>query len=88
MDAGQGSQKAHAGRRGSDPLNLADFAPRELLILHARVSDELRTRGITRSANNPTGDLAEYLFSKAFGWKQADNSHPNIDALGKVGLCS
>ena len=86
MDAGQGSQKARADQRRSAALNLAGLPPRELLILHARVADELRTRGITRSANNPTGDLAEYLFCKAFGWKQADNSHPNIDALGPDGV--
>jgi hypothetical protein len=49
------------------------------------VSEELRTRGITRSSNNPTGDLAEYLFCRAFGWKQAGNSSANVDALGKDG---
>lgn len=35
--------------------------------------------------NNPTGDLAEYLFCKSFGWKQADNSQPNVDAIGPDG---
>jgi hypothetical protein len=53
----------------------------ELLKLHAQVAEELRTRGITRSSNNPTGDLAEYLFCKAFGWRQSDNSSPNVDAV-------
>ncbi len=86
MDAGQRTEKARENHRGSAALNLADLAPRELLALHARVSDELRARGVTRSANNPTGDLAEYLFCKAFGWKLADNSHPNIDALGPDGV--
>jgi hypothetical protein len=42
----------------------------ELLALHAAVSEELRERNVLRSANNPTGDLAEYLFCKAFGWAQ------------------
>ena len=46
------------------------------------VGDELRTRGITRSSNNPTGDLAEDLFCKAFGWKQVGNSQLNIGAIG------
>ena len=63
-------------------LNLTDLTPADLLALHSQVADELRVRGITRSANNPTGDLAEYLFCKAFGWKQAGNSHANIDAVG------
>lgn len=52
-----------------------------LLALHARISDELRVRGIARSSNNPTGDLAEYLFCRAFGWQQAHNSQANIDAI-------
>lgn len=86
MDAGQRIEKAHADNTGSVALNLADLRPRELLALHALVADELRARGITRSANNPTGDLAEYLFCKAFGWQQASNSHPNVDALGSDGI--
>jgi hypothetical protein len=67
-------------------MNLADLSPPELLALHAKVADGLRARGITRSANSPTGDLAEYLFCKAFGWKQAGNSQANVDAIGPDGL--
>jgi len=66
-------------------LDLAQLTPTELLALHAKLGDELRARGITRSANNPTGDLAEYLFCEAFGWSQAGNSHANIDAIGPDG---
>jgi hypothetical protein len=62
-------------------MNLSELSPPELLALHAKVADELRGRGVTRSANNPTGDLAEYLFCKAFGWKQA-----NVDAVSPDGL--
>jgi hypothetical protein len=58
----------------------------ELLTLHTKIADELRARGITRTANNPTGDLAEYLFCTAFGWGRAGNSHPNVDAIGDDGL--
>ena len=57
----------------------------ELLVLHARVSEELRGRGVVRSENNPTGDLAEYLFCKAFGWAQAPNSVRGYDATGSDG---
>lgn len=67
-------------------MNLSDLTPPQLLALHAKLGDELRTRGITRSANNPTGDLAEYLFCKAFGWKQAGNSHANVDAVASDGI--
>ena len=66
-------------------MDLSGLPPVALLALHAQVAEELRTRGITRSANNPTGDLAEYLFCKAFGWQQAGNSHANIDAIGSDG---
>lgn len=62
-------------------MNLSDLTPAQLLALHAKLGDELRDRGITRSSNNPTGDLAEYLFCKAFGWTQAGNSHANVDAV-------
>jgi hypothetical protein len=66
-------------------MDLSDLSPPALLALHAQVADELRTRGITRSANNPTGDLAEYLFCRSFGWKQSGNSQANIDAVGSDG---
>ena len=66
-------------------MDLTRFTPPELLLLHSKVADELRDRGITRSSNNPTGDLAEYLFCKAFGWTQAGNSQANVDAIGPDG---
>lgn len=66
-------------------MDLSGLTPPQLLVLHSRLADELRARGITRSSNNPTGDLAEYLFCRAFGWKQADNSQANVDAIGSDG---
>src|ERR1700674_5609042 len=59
---------------------LRDLTPPELLVMHAAVSEELRRRGIIRSSNNPVGDLAEHLFCRAFGWKQAPNSMRDADA--------
>jgi hypothetical protein len=70
---------------GDKSKEIASLSAKELLIFHAKISDELRNRGITRSANNPTGDLAEYLFCKAFDWVQSGNSSPNVDATGKDG---
>ena len=67
-------------------MDLAILTPPQLLVLHSQVADELRERGITRSSNNPTGDLAEYLFCKAFGWKQAGNSQANVDAIDQNGI--
>ncbi|GLS36569.1 hypothetical protein GCM10010869_21580 [Mesorhizobium tianshanense] len=57
----------------------------ELLVLHAQIGEELRDRGVVRSANNPTGDLAKYLFCRAFGWRQAPNSERGYDAIGTDG---
>jgi hypothetical protein len=67
-------------------MNLQDLASKDLLSLHANIAEELRRRGITRSANNPTGDFAEHLFCKAFQWKQAGNSHANVDAIDSEGV--
>jgi hypothetical protein len=66
-------------------LDTSQLTSPELLKLHAGIAEELRKRGISRSANNLTGELAEYLFCKAFGWTLAGNSMANIDALGKDG---
>ena len=66
-------------------FNLAQMSAAELLTLHAQVGEELRERGVVRSANNPTGDMAEYLFCAAFGWTQAPNSERGFDATGSDG---
>jgi hypothetical protein len=60
--------------------DLSRLTPPELLVMHAAVSEELRRRGVLRSSNNPVGDLAEHLFCRAFGWKQAPNSMRDADA--------
>jgi hypothetical protein len=66
--------------------DLDELSPRELLSLHAKIMEELRVRGILRSSNNPTADLAEVLFCRAFRWTRADtNSSPTIDAIGADG---
>lgn len=58
----------------------------ELLALHVTIMEELRDREVLRSANNPTGDLAEYLFCAAFGWTQENNSAKAFDATGDNGI--
>jgi hypothetical protein len=66
-------------------VDLARLTSVELLALQARIADELRSRGIARTSNNVTGDLAEYLFCMAFGWATAANSNAHIDAIDKSG---
>lgn len=58
----------------------------EMLALHAAINEELRSRDVLRSANNPTGDLAEYLFCTAFGWEQEANSKKGFDAVDSDGV--
>lgn len=57
----------------------------ELLALHAAIMEELRTRNVLRTANNPTGDLAEYFFCAAFDWVQESNSAKAFDATDENG---
>lgn len=61
-------------------MNLRGYNSAELLALHSRISTELRNRNVTRSANNPTGDLAELMFCRAFEWEQENNSKKGYDA--------
>lgn len=61
--------------------DIAKLPAYDLLALYARIIKELRSRGFTRSANSPVGDLAEYLFCRAFNWEQAENSKANFDAV-------
>ena len=69
------------GWRARPVSEFKDVSLRGLLGLHAGIMDELRRRGVARSANNPTGSLAEFLFCRAFSWKQADNSQRGYDAV-------
>jgi hypothetical protein len=66
-------------------IDVSALSPKALLALHASVGEELRGRGITRSSNNPTGDVAEYLFCRAFGWTLTANANANIDAIDAQG---
>ncbi len=59
---------------------LREMTVAEILALHVQIGEELRARGVSRSANNPVGDLSERLFCSAFGWEQAPNSERGYDA--------
>jgi len=67
-------------------LNFHSMSTAEILKCHVDLMEELRNRDILRSANNPTGDLAEYLFCRAFGWEQAANSKAGYDATDDAGI--
>jgi hypothetical protein len=76
---------ARSNQLGSYMIEFTALSPADLLRLHAGISEELRQRGIVRSSNNPVGDLAEYLFCRAFGWTQATNSAKSADAACSQG---
>jgi hypothetical protein len=69
----------------SGTLRLTTLATGDLLKLSVDILEELRDRDIVRSANNPTGDYAEYLFCRAFGWTQEPNSKAGYDAIDARG---
>ena len=59
---------------------LNQLSANDLLKLHVAALGELRRRGVLRTENSPTGDLAEYLFCRAFSWEPAGNSQKGFDA--------
>jgi hypothetical protein len=67
-------------------MDFRQLTVNELLALGVDATQELRRRGIVRTANNPIGDFAEYLFCRAFSWKLADNSQKDADAIGPGGV--
>lgn len=67
-------------------MSLEGKSVSDLLAIHVAAMEELRRRNVLRSANNPTGDLAEYLFCKAFSWSQENNSAKAFDATDQEGL--
>lgn len=68
-----------------DMDSLSSKSITELLALHSAIMEELRARKVLRSANNPTGDLAEFLFCAAFHWAQENNSARGFDATDDDG---
>jgi len=64
-------------------FELSNLSVLDNLKLFVKVLDELQTRGVTRSKNNPTGDFAEWLSERVFNLKLAGVSEKGIDATGK-----
>jgi hypothetical protein len=67
-------------------IDLTNAPVSALLELHGDVLTELRRRNVVRSANNPAGDYAELLFSKAFSWILNENSSADADAVDAQGI--
>lgn len=70
-----------------DPLpahttELRGLPAAEKLKLYAAVSAEMVRCGLTRTQNNPVGDVAETLFCRALGLNKKGNSSSHVDAIG------
>jgi len=65
---------------------LASLSNLELLSLHADILTELHSRGVIRTKNNPVGDYAEWLVSKALGMRLLSNSSAGADAIDVDGM--
>lgn len=69
-----------------DLPSLKDFSPKELLQLTGKILDELATRKIVRTNNNPVSDYTEWLVSQRLGLTLRENSEKGFDALETLGV--
>lgn len=66
-------------------MDIFSMSVLDLLKLYTTILDELRTRGVTRSSNNPAADYTEHLISTKLGLTLADNSVSGFDAVDAEG---
>ena len=62
-------------------MDLTTLSISDLLRLHADIAEQLLRREVTTTMNNPTGDVAEYLFCTKFNWERMPNSNSHVDAI-------
>lgn len=67
-------------------MSLSELTNTELLNLQVAAVEELRSRGVVRTTNNPIGDYAERLVSTVLGLKLAENSSAGYDAESPSGV--
>jgi hypothetical protein len=67
-------------------VNLADFEILGLLGLYADILNELHSREVIRTVNNPAADYAEYLVAKALSLRPAPPSTKGFDAVDGNGI--
>ncbi len=74
------------GQGRADAMNdLSTMSLRRLLGLHSGIMEELRRRGVARNENNPTANLSEFLFCRAYDWQRAPNSEKGFSARDRGG---
>lgn len=67
----------------TDFVNLGGATPGQLLALYARIIDELLSRGVVRSTNNPVADYSEYLTARALNLTLVANANAGFDAINE-----
>ncbi len=67
------------------PLQLEILTDLEILRLHGALLDELASRGVVRSKNNPIADYAEHLVCKALSLVLETKSKKGFDATDSNG---
>jgi hypothetical protein len=71
------------GPKADTSAELRSIPAAEKLKLYAALSAEMVRCGLTRTQNNPVGDVAETLFCRALGLNKNDNkASPHVDAIG------
>jgi len=67
-------------------VNLKTMEIKELLILQASITDELKDRKVVRTKNNPLGDYTEWLVGTALGLELQTNSKAGYDGITENGI--
>ena len=65
--------------------DLSKMTLQQLLGLHSGIMEELRRRGGARNENNPTANLSEFLFCRAYDWQTAPNSEKGYSPSDRDG---
>lgn len=66
--------------------NLPKLSEKDLLILHADINEELKSRKVVRTRNNPVGDYTEWVVANALDLELATNSSTGYDGIDKNGV--
>lgn len=66
--------------------DLEKLSTQELLISFSNILDELKSRDVLRTRNNPVGDYGEWIVSKKLNLLLACNSTEGYDAIDVNGL--
>ena len=67
-------------------MDFTTFTVAELLQMHAGVIDELVSRGVVRTGNNPIGDYTEWLVCDRLELELQPNSRASYDGVDSNGI--